>query len=177
MLCDATRISASSPNGWWSRANKLSIAMRPVAPSGLEVDADITERRRVEQSLRESRAQFAGIIDSAMDAIISVDESQRVVLFNAAAERIFRCEASKAIGQPLDRFIPARLCPAHREHVRAFGATGATSRAMGKLKHLTALRADGMEFPIEASISQTEVGGGKLFTAIVRDSTGRGLWW
>ena len=91
----------------------------------LEVDADITERRRVEQSLRESRAQFAGIIDSAMDAIISVDESQRVVLFNAAAERIFRCEASKAIGQPLDRFIPARLCPAHREHVRAFGATGA----------------------------------------------------
>lgn len=139
----------------------------------LEVNADITERRRVEQSLQESRAQFAGIIDSAMDAIISVDESQRVVLFNAAAERIFCCEASKALGQPLDRFIPAQLRPAHREHVRAFGATGATSRAMGKLKHLTALRADGIEFPIEASISQTEVGGGKLFTAIVRDTTER----
>jgi PAS domain S-box-containing protein len=139
----------------------------------LEVNADITERRQVEQSLRESQAQFAGIIDSAMDAIISVDESQRIVLFNAAAERIFRCEASKALGQPLDRFIPARLRPAHREHVRAFGATGATSRTMGKLKYLTALRADGMEFPIEASISQTEVGGGKLFTAIVRDSTER----
>jgi two-component system sensor kinase len=139
----------------------------------LEVNADITERKRAEQGLRESQARFERVIQSATDAIISIDEMQRVVLFNAAAERMFGCAAAEALGQPLDRFIPERLRAAHRAHVRAFGATGVTSRAMGKLGDLTALRADGREFPIEASISQTEVGGAKLFTVIVRDITER----
>jgi PAS domain S-box-containing protein len=139
----------------------------------LEVNADITQRKRAEQGLRESQARFEGIIESATDAIISIDEAQRVVLFNAAAERMFGCAAAEALGQPLDRFIPERLRAAHRAHVRAFGATGMTSRAMGKLGDLTALRADGREFPIEASISQTEVGGAKLFTVILRDITER----
>jgi PAS domain S-box-containing protein len=128
----------------------------------LEVNADITERKRAEQGLRESQVRFERIIESATDAIISIDEAQRVVLFNAAAERMFGCAAVEALGRPLDRFIPERLRAAHRAHVRAFGATGVTSRAMGKLGHLIALRADGGEFPIEASISQTEVGAAKL---------------
>jgi PAS domain S-box-containing protein len=109
----------------------------------------------------------------AADAIISIDETQQVVLFNSAAERMFGCAAAEALGKPLDRFIPARLRAAHRAHVKAFGATGATSRTMGKLKDLTALRADGQELPIEASISQIEVGGAKLFTVIVRDISER----
>jgi PAS domain S-box-containing protein len=96
-----------------------------------------------------------------------------VVLFNAAAERMFGCAAAQALGQSLDRFIPARLRAAHRAHVRSYGVTGVTSRAMGKLGDLIALRADGREFPIEASISQTEVGGSKLFTVILRDTTER----
>ena len=139
----------------------------------LEVNADITERKRAEQGLRESQARFESVIDSAMDAIISIDEAQQVVVFNAAAERMFGCAAAEALGQPLDRFIPVRLRATHRKHVRAFGATGVTSRAMGKLGDLTALRADGREFPIEASISQAEVGGAKLFTVILRDITER----
>ncbi|MBV8140370.1 MAG: PAS domain S-box protein, partial [Deltaproteobacteria bacterium] len=139
----------------------------------LEVNADITERKRAEQGLRESQARFANIIDSAMDAIISIDAAQRVVLFNTAAERMFGCAAAEALGRPLDRFIPAPLREAHRAHVRAFGATGATNRTMGKLKDLTALRVDGQEFPIEASISQTNVEGGKLFTVILRDISRR----
>jgi len=139
----------------------------------LEFNADITEQKRVEQSLSESQARFGGIIDSAMDAVISIDEGQRVVLFNAAAERMFGCSAAEALGHPLDRFIPERVRQAHRAHVHAFGTTGTTSRAMGKLQDLSALRADGQEFPIEASISQTEAGGTKLFTVIVRDITER----
>ena len=94
-----------------------------------------------------------------MDAIISVNEAQRVVLFNAGAEQMFGCAAAEAPGQLLERFIPARFRATHRAYVRGFATTGVTNRAMGKLGSLTALRADGREFPIEASISQTEVGG------------------
>jgi PAS domain S-box-containing protein len=134
---------------------------------------DITERKKAEQDLRENQARFKGIIDSAMDAIITIDEAQRVVLFNAAAERMFGCRAAEALGQPVDRFIPERFRAAHRAHVRAFGSAGITNRAMGKLGELTALRTNGREFPIEASISQTEVSGAKLFTVILRDTTER----
>jgi PAS domain S-box-containing protein len=134
---------------------------------------DITERKKAEQDLRENQARFKGIIDSAMDAIITIDEARRVVLFNAAAERMFGCRAAEALGQPVDRFIPERFRAAHRAHVRAFGSAGITNRAMGKLGELTALRTNGREFPIEASISQTEVSGAKLFTVILRDTTER----
>jgi len=157
----------------------VSLSISPIRDgSGRLVGAskiarDITERKRAEQSLRESQNRFESVIDSAMDAIISIDEAHRVVLFNAAAERMFGCSAAEALGQTLDRFIPPRLRSAHRKHVRAFGATGLTSRAMGKLDALTGLRSDGREFPIEASISQTEIGGEKLFTVILRDITER----
>ncbi|MCI0663766.1 MAG: PAS domain-containing protein [Acidobacteria bacterium] len=61
-----------------------------------------------------------------MDAIITVDENQQIVLFNAAAERMFRCSAKDALGQSLDRFIPDRFRQAHREHIRVFGETNVT---------------------------------------------------
>jgi PAS domain S-box-containing protein len=134
---------------------------------------DITERRNVEQALRESKERLTGIVSSAMDAIITVDEDQRVVLFNEAAEKMFGCPAAEAMGQPLNRFIPERFRSAHTEHIRRFGKTGGTSRAMGHLRALAALRADGTEFPIEASISKIEVGGRKLYTVIHRDITER----
>ena len=138
-----------------------------------KIARDISQQKRTERDLRESQRRFEGIVNSAMDAIITINEEQRVVLFNAAAERMFGCAAAEALGQPLDRFIPARLRAVHRAHVRAFAATGLTNRTMGKLGSLTALRADGREFPIEASISQTEVGGDKLLTVILRDITQR----
>ena len=120
-------------------------------------------------SLRMSEARLAGIVASAMDAIITVDERQRIVLFNAAAERMFRCPAKDALGQSLDRFIPDRFRIAHREHIRAFGETNVTQRTMGRARTLSGLRSDGEEFPIEASISQIDSEGHRLFTAIVRD--------
>jgi two-component system sensor kinase len=116
---------------------------------------------------------LAAIIQSATDAIISVDERQRVVLFNQAAERIFRCKASDAVGRPLDRFIPERFRRAHVEHVRKFGATGTTVRRMGGEVALYGLRTDGEEFPIEASISHTRSGGKDHFTVLLRDITRR----
>ncbi|HXG67215.1 MAG TPA: PAS domain S-box protein [Blastocatellia bacterium] len=134
-----------------------------------------SERRHSEAALRASESRLAGIIDSAMDAIITIDRDQRVLIFNHAAERIFGCPASAAVGQPIDRFIPERFRAAHRQHVRNFDKTNVTTRAMGKLGALTGLRSDGTEFPIEASISQIEEGGQKFFTVILRDISERQL--
>jgi PAS domain S-box-containing protein len=134
---------------------------------------DITERKRAEESLRRSQERLAGIIDSAMDAIVSVDENQHIVLFNSAAEKMFLYPSEEALGQPLDRFIPERFRAAHKEHVRNFGSTHVTKRTMGALGSLFGLRANGQEFPIEASISQVDSAEGKIFTVILRDVTQR----
>lgn len=81
--------------------------------------------------------------------------------------------AAAAIGTMIDRFIPHRHLAAHAAHIRRFEQTGVTGRRMGNFAPLSALRADGEEFPIEASISRIEVGGKKLGTVILRDITER----
>ncbi len=136
---------------------------------------DIKERERARAELAESQQRLEGIVSSAMDAIISVDENQNIVLFNAAAERIFGYRAQEVMGKPLDILIPERFRAIHRQHVYHFGQTGETTRAMGKETNmdLFALRSDGTEFPIDASISQVVVEGKRLYTAILRDITSR----
>jgi len=118
-------------------------------------------------------ARLSGLLDSAMDGIISVDDSQRIVMYNRAAEKIFGWTAAEVRGQPLDVLIPSRYRPAHGQQVRRFGATGTTSRRMGDNTVLYALRKDGSEFPIDASISQLNTPEGKLYTVILRDVTER----
>ena len=116
-----------------------------------------------------SRGRLRAILDSAMDAIITVDEEQKIVLFNRAAEQLFAVPREEALGTVLDRFIPGRFREAHRRHMGEFGRTGVTSRRMGDVTTLWAVRAGGTEFPIEASISQTAEGGRRYFTVILRD--------
>jgi PAS domain S-box-containing protein len=130
-------------------------------------------RQRAEEQYLMSKLRLEGIIDSAMDAIITVDHEQKVAVFNDAAERMFQCSSQDAIGQPLDKFIPARFREIHRQHVKGFGRSGVTSRRMGQLGTVMGLRADGQEFPLEAAISHVTIQGHKLFTAILRDVSER----
>src|SRR5260370_14697498 len=130
-------------------------------------------QRRSDAALRESEARLEALVQSAMDAILAVDEEQNIVMFNAAAEKMFRCSQAEGLGQPIERFIPQRFRAAHSGHVRRFGKSGTTNRTMDNVGTLRALRADGEEFPMEASISRTQVGGRALFTVIVRDITER----
>ncbi|WP_175951901.1 PAS domain-containing sensor histidine kinase [Burkholderia sp. BCC0405] len=117
--------------------------------------------------------RMMAIIRSSMEAIITVDESQTIVIFNPAAERVFGVSAMEAIGAPLSRFIPERFRAAHARHVEQFGVTGVSERLMGRQRVLFGLRGDGSEFPIEASISQIRDGAGKLYTVMLRDVTER----
>ena len=126
-----------------------------------------------EERTEASQARIEAIVDSAMDAIITVDAAQNIVLFNRAAEQVFRCRRDQAIGAPLDRFLPQRWRQAHRGHIEQFGKTGVTSRRMGDVTTLWALRSDGEEFPIEASISQAGEPGQRYYTVILRDITVR----
>ncbi len=75
--------------------------------------------------------RLASVVETAMDAVISIDKSQRITLFNAAAEKMFGCDALSAMGRPLDDFIPQRFRAAHARHVEGFGKTGVSGRTMG----------------------------------------------
>ena len=134
------------------------------------VQVDVTERKEILQKLRESQNRLKGIVESAMDAIIVVDEHQRIIVFNAAAEKMFACRARDAIGTLIHRFIPERFRDAWSAQTLHFGETRGT-QAMGDLESLCGLRVTGEEFPIEASISHTETDGWKVFTVIIRDIT------
>jgi len=142
-------------------------------PCIISVIADITERKQILERLRASQERLSGVVESAMDAILAVDEAQRIVLFNAAAEKMFGCRANEAIGTSVERFIPPHLRSGPAQHILNFGQSGTTKRAMGTLGTLNAVRANGEEFPIEASISHLEADGNKLFTVIIRDVTER----
>jgi PAS domain S-box-containing protein len=124
-----------------------------------------------ERRTETTQAQLESIVDSAMDAIVTVDAAQNVVLFNRAAEQVFRCRREEALGGPLERFLPERFRAAHRAHVEHFGRTGVTGRKMGDVTTLWGRRADGEEFPLEASISQTRDAGEPYYTVILRDIT------
>ena len=122
---------------------------------------------------RLNEARLEAIIRSAMEAIIVVDETQHVVIFNPMAERVFGYSAAEAIGAPLERFMPERYRAGHSGHVEQFGTTGVSDRRMGGQRRLFGLRANGDEFPVEASISQIPDGEGRLYTVMLRDISER----
>ena len=119
----------------------------------LTIVREITERKSIEETLSQSRAQLNGIIESAMDAIITIDARRHVVMFNAAAEKMFSCSRAEAIGQPIDQFVTQPLMAPDFDQ---FG-----------------LRPSGEKFPIEASVSHTDLNGHTLTTLILRDVTER----
>ena len=136
----------------------------------LSVVRDVTARKTAENALKQNEAQLAGIIGSAMDGIITVNDHQEVVLFNAAAEKMFGCSAAKAIGQPLDRFIPERL----RHGTSCLVSRTCNQPRDGFVRRFKWTQGEsGEEFPIEASISEIELNGEKFYTVILRDITDR----
>src|ERR1700733_13696421 len=153
----------------------VSREIRVAAQAQTEVKAlNANLERRVEQrnaaleaeaaARLESEGRLAAVIKSAMDPIITVDDEQRIVLFNQAAEKMFHCPQNEAMGRPITGFIPSMV---------GLGETGFTNQAMGLQESLWAVRSNGEKVQIEASISQNEIAGREMFTVILRDVTER----
>jgi diguanylate cyclase (GGDEF)-like protein/PAS domain S-box-containing protein len=138
-----------------------------------EVRQSAATLRESMNEVEQSEARLAGILNIAKEAIISVDQSQRIIIFNKGAEEIFGYSAGETLGQSLDLLIPERLREAHRSHVAVFSASGVTSKPMGDLMEVFGLRKNGEEFPAEASISKLETDGDPVYTVVLRDITDR----
>jgi PAS domain S-box-containing protein len=160
--------SISMPNGSRSRRRAPDLE-RADDQQSLNLDVDPLTA----QSLRSSQARLAGILDIADDAIISVDNRQRITLFNQGAEKIFGYMAPEVLGQPLDLLLPPRFRHSHHHHLAVFAASPDTARRMAERQDIYGLRKDGIEFPAEASISRLELAGEITFTVILRDITAR----
>ncbi|HET7229963.1 MAG TPA: PAS domain S-box protein [Longimicrobium sp.] len=134
---------------------------------------DTTERIRAEEALRLSEAKFSGIISISTDAVVSVDDEQRIVLFNQGAERVFGWTAGEIMGKPLSLLLPERVHQRHEHHIRGFAGGPVQAKRMGERQEIYGRRKDGSEFPAEASISRLELAGTHVYTAVLRDITQR----
>jgi PAS domain S-box-containing protein len=157
-------------------------ADRPLAPDpalmgvmanvGTQVGR-VIERARAEEALRLSEAKFAGIISISSDAIVSIDEDQRIVFYNQGAEQTFGYAAEQVMGERVEMLIPEQHRADHEARVREFGDSPVAARRMGERGQISGCRWSGEVFPADASISKLEVDGKRLYTAVLRDVTER----
>ncbi len=143
----------------------------PAGPT--EIRAVATRFNAMLDALDLAEQQMSGIIRSAMDGVITVNERHEIILVNPAAEKLFGYSAADLLGKPLNILIPENYQPGHDEHIRNFGRTNVAHRMMGRFGQIIGRRADGTEFAIDASISQMEQAGQRQFTVIMRDVTRR----
>ena len=120
-----------------------------------------------------AQAQVAAILAIAADAIISLDESLCITLFNDGAAQIFGYSKEEILGQRLDLLIPERMRANHRHHVADFSASPVPSKKMGERQEIFARRKDGSEFPAEASIAKQVINGRRVYMVVLRDVTER----
>ena len=133
---------------------------------------DISKRKRAEEALRLSEAKYSGIVSISADAIISIDETQHVILFNEGAEKMFDRSSAEMIGAPLEILVPEHMRSGVKRNIESFRTGPETARQMsnrGKLAY--GVRRNGEEFPVGAAISKLSIGGKSILTVTLRDIT------
>ena len=131
------------------------------------------EAARLYQDERKADARYREVLHMAADGIISIDQDQRIVIFNAGAEKVFGYQPEEVLGKPLEMLLPKEVAEIHRRHVASFGQGPDQSRAMGGRDRLFGRRKDGTLVNVEVGISKRSENGKMLFTAVVRDITQR----
>lgn len=130
---------------------------------------EMQREEKLSHALSQVTNRYEHTVDSVMDAIVAVDAQQKIVLFNPAAERMFKRSAEQVVGQPLSLLLPERFKSLHTQHVGDFASSSSASRTMAPQLDIVGIRSDGVEFPIESTISVTHVGGAVQMTAVLRD--------
>ena len=159
------------------------IALIPILPRALSfpglaavnrrLQEEINERQRAEDALRQSESRKTAILESALDAIITMDHQGKIVEFNPAAEQIFDYPRATVIGKLMaELIIPLTQRAAHARGLANYLATG-EGPVLGKRLELSAVRADGSEFPCELAVTRIATDGPPLFTGYIRDITER----
>lgn len=133
---------------------------------------DITERKRVDQTLLESEARYRAVAESANDAIVTIDAKGNIVGWNRAAGSVFGYSEEEVVDQPLVRLIPSRYRAAHLAAMNRVAGGGALN-SRGRSIEMSGLRKDRSEFPMEISLARWERMGAVYFTGMIRDITAR----
>jgi len=148
-------------------------------PEFLELNADITERKRIESSLEQKNAQleqashrFQALLESAPDGIIIANEKGEIVLVNSQTEVLFGYRREELLGRPVEVLLPEHFRGMHPSHRSAY-VQRPRARPMGAGLELYGLQRDGTEFPVEISLSPIETEDGLLVISSVRDATER----
>jgi PAS domain S-box-containing protein len=146
--------------------------LRMMRTIGIQI-GQFMERCDRDEQVRRSEALTRAVLESALDAIVTIDHEGAIVEFNPAAERMFDCSRSEAVGKWfLDLFVPSSLQEEYRQSLANYLAMG-VGTSLNKRLELNALRLDGSEFPIELAVSRISFAGPPMFTGYVRDVTDR----
>jgi PAS domain S-box-containing protein len=116
---------------------------------------------------------YSSFLAISADAVIAVDDEQRIIFFNEGAEKIFGWSADEVGGKYLAMLLPERYRANHRGHVQGFGAAHGRARLMGERQEISGLRKSGEEFPAEASIQRMVIEGRQIYAAVLRDVSAR----
>lgn len=173
-LADQIGVALSQAQLLNNLENSVSERTTELITTNSLLQVEITDRKQTEATLRENQQKLAGILDNADEAIISIDEQQRIQLFNQGAEHIFGYQSQEIIGQSLDILLPNLFRQIHRHHVQKFAASGEQSRQMAeRSSSVFGRRKNGQKFPAEASIAKLRTRQGILFTVMLKDITER----
>jgi PAS domain S-box-containing protein len=138
----------------------------------LTVCQDMTERKRAEEARRDSEEQYRTVVETATDAVISIDEASQINFINPATTRIFGYEAAELVGRPLTMLMPGFLREKHKAGIERYLGTSERHRKWQGVE-VVGLRKSGEEFPIEVSFGEVVKGGRHIFTGFIRDITDR----
>jgi two-component system sensor kinase FixL len=138
----------------------------------LEINTDITERKRAEDALRRMEARFRHLLESAPDGILTIGDDGRIQLVNSQAERMFGYNRAELLHQFVEMLLPEELRPLHESQRGAFSANPRT-RPMGIGLELFARKKDGTTLPVEISLSPLTFEGEHMVTAVIRDVSER----
>ena len=137
------------------------------------VRSDVTDIKRHEQEVVDGDVRLAGMLSVTPDAIIAIGEDAKIRMFNPGAEKLFGYNTADMMGQPLDLLIPTRFQIAHAEHINRFLASAEQSRLMTERGEIIGVKADGSEFPAEASVSKLRLDDETMLTVMLHDVTER----